>query len=88
MKEIVLEGRLLARKENAHEYLKEVMHFPEYYGKNLDALHECLTDLADTDIVIMVPEEMDEYLKRVLRVFKAAEKENQNLKIRMIQERE
>ena len=86
MKEIVLDGKLLTEKETAHEYLQEILHFPEYYGKNLDALYDCLTDLADTDIVIMVPEEIEEYLKRVLRVFKTAAKENQNLKLNMIQE--
>ncbi len=28
-----------------HEILKEAFDFPDYYGKNLDALWDCLTDM-------------------------------------------
>ena len=38
--------------EKAHEELAKALHFPEYYGKNLDALHDCLTSLSDTQLVI------------------------------------
>ena len=33
-----------------HDYLKMIFGFPEYYGKNLDALYDCLGDLGDTEI--------------------------------------
>ena len=32
--------------EALHVELKEAFEFPEYYGGNLDALHDCLTDIA------------------------------------------
>ena len=32
---IELEGSMLT-EENAHDYLKKMLHFPEYYGKNMD----------------------------------------------------
>lgn len=32
--------------EELHEALKEAFEFPDYYGGNLDALHDCLTDIA------------------------------------------
>ncbi len=38
--------------EKAHAELAKALHFPEYYGKNLDALHDCLTSLSDTQLVI------------------------------------
>ena len=28
-------------KEEIHAYLQDVFHFPDYYGKNLDALYDC-----------------------------------------------
>lgn len=39
-------------REEAHRYLKAKFGFPEYYGENLDALYDCMTDIAeDTEIV-------------------------------------
>lgn len=32
--------------EALHAELKDALELPEYYGGNLDALHDCLTDLA------------------------------------------
>ena len=26
-------------RETAHTYLKEILHLPDYYGRNLDALY-------------------------------------------------
>ena len=34
--------------EDLHNELKEAFEFPDYYGGNLDALHDCLTDIAVT----------------------------------------
>ena len=38
--------------EKAHADLAQALNFPEYYGHNLDALHDCLTDMNDTQLVI------------------------------------
>ena len=35
---IYLDRARLKEKEEAHAYLKEKLHLPEYYGNNLDAL--------------------------------------------------
>ena len=32
--------------EGLHAELKEALELPDYYGGNLDALHDCLTDIA------------------------------------------
>ena len=34
-------------KEELHAALKEGLSLPDYYGGNLDALHDCLTDFAE-----------------------------------------
>ena len=57
------------------------MDFPEYYGKNLDALHDCLTDLSDVEITITAPDQDGAIFQKVLRVFKAADRENDELKV-------
>ena len=46
MKEIVLEGKAFVDIETTHVLLKEVFDFPDYYGKNLDAFWDCITDHA------------------------------------------
>ena len=81
MKQITLDGKILADAAQVHDYLKERLGFPEYYGKNLDALHDCLGDLDNIEITITSPEEDSAIFQRVLRVLKAADRENDSLKI-------
>ena len=35
MKQITLDGNILSDASLVHDYLKELLQFPEYYGKNL-----------------------------------------------------
>lgn len=81
MKQIILDGNVLADAAKVHDYLMEMLDFPEYYGKNLDALHDCLTDLEDIEITITAPEEDGAIFQRILRVFKASENENDSIKL-------
>ena len=53
--EIVLDAKRFKGRTRAHAYLKEVLQLPDYYGKNLDALYDCLGDIAE-ETVIVVPE--------------------------------
>ena len=41
----VLEVSACETAEDLHRALAEGLHFPAWYGGNLDALHDCLTDL-------------------------------------------
>ena len=53
MEVIFLDGARLTSREAAHAYLAQALHFPGYYGKNLDALHDCLTELPkDTRLAV------------------------------------
>lgn len=47
MKEIVINGKDIFGIADIHELLAEELGFPAYYGKNLDALYDCLTELTD-----------------------------------------
>lgn len=43
MKKVQLDGAACRSQEELHYQLKTVLHLPDYYGKNLDALWDCLT---------------------------------------------
>ena len=84
MGKIFLDGIYLCEKEEAQEYLKDKLDLPGNYGGNLDALYDCLTDFLDTFIEIQVPEDRTPYFGRVLRVFKDAARENENLTVEIL----
>lgn len=49
MKHIVLDGKEI--KKESHDYLIKKLDLPDYYGRNLDALYDCLTDIGiETEI--------------------------------------
>ena len=43
MKYIKLDGKKI--KKHSHDYLIKKLDLPDYYGRNLDALYDCLTDI-------------------------------------------
>ena len=60
---VVLDGRKITDKIVLHKYLKEQCGFPDYYGNNLDALYDVLTDRAEPlEIVVENAEELKEIL--------------------------
>ena len=79
MKIIELDGSRLREAGKSHEYLKDKFSFPEYYGMNLDALYDVLTDIGEScEVSIINSEDMDMGLKRV---FEDAAAENPSLEI-------
>ncbi len=44
MKTVFLDGNAIQNMDDVHACFQQALSFPDYYGKNLDALHDCLTD--------------------------------------------
>lgn len=78
---IILDARRMDTKEAAHVYLQEQLGFPEYYGKNLDALYECMCELMDVKLIILHRCEAQNYYLRVEPVLRKAGEENSELEI-------
>lgn len=72
--------------EEIHEYLAEELEFPAYYGKNLSALYDVLTDLSEDVRIIMdlsgtADEELLEEAEKMVEVMEDASEENEYLEI-------
>ena len=78
---IVLNAKKMVRKKETHEYLQQMLELPEYYGKNLDALYDCLTEMGETVFFFEDAGEGSDYFRKVLRVFKDAARENPAISI-------
>ena len=78
---IVLDAANMTEKEATHAYLKKALALPDYYGSNLDALYDCLTELEDTEIQFVNLVAAGGYFAKVLSVFQEAQEENPRLQI-------
>jgi ribonuclease inhibitor len=55
------------------------MGFPEWYGRNLDALHDCLGDIREETVIVLLNWEKQGYQAAVLRVLRDVAAENDSL---------
>lgn len=75
--------------ENAaqiHAYLQSALAFPDYYGKNLDALYDVLSTWdRSARFVLKLPAapagDLAAYLPRLVRVFRDAAGENRRISV-------
>lgn len=81
-KEYILDCEEMYERQQAHEYIAGVLEFPDYYGKNLDALFDCLTEMGECSISFINLDalcELGDYSGALLAVFEEAEQVNEDL---------
>ena len=88
MKFAVIDGNAVTSMEDIHKMLAQQLEFPEWFGGNLDALHDCLTDLhEETELSIVHSETLSATLGpayvRLTRVLSDAAEENPWLKLHL-----
>lgn len=44
---VILDGNLISDRESLHDFLAGHLQFPGYYGRNLDALYDLLTEIQE-----------------------------------------
>lgn len=77
----ILEGSKIHTREELHDALAEVLALPDYYGRNLDALWDCLTGWIETPLRLTWRDYepcrhyLGEYAEKALELFRQAEVE-------------
>ena len=58
MRKVIADLRQCPDREALHDVLSEAFAFPDYYGRNLDALYDLLTEMSeDTCAAVLFPPE-------------------------------
>ena len=73
-----LDGNLI--KKEGHDYLARELNFPDYYGKNLDALYDCLCEI-NCEIELINSDEVE---SDIIDTFKDAALENEFLSFEIL----
>lgn len=80
MRNITVDFRQLDEPEHGHAYLARTLALPDWYGANLDALYDCMTEaMPDTVLHLEHTEQAGAFGRAVLRVLRDAAAENHAL---------
>ena len=80
MKKIILDCSQIPDAPALHRALKEALGFPDFYGHNLDALHDCLTEISEeTSLTLNGFDSLGSFRTGFRIVLNAAEEENPHL---------
>ena len=89
MIQLVIDGASVENRAALHALLAEGLPLPDYYGRNLDALYDCLTDPLPEPVEITLRDfgalaaALGLYAHKFAAVLARAARENQNLRFRM-----
>ena len=88
MRKIVLDIEKMRSLPMLHKYLHTALALPEYYGANLDALYDCLTEIAEPTELVVPKKVADEaylgwYGQQFLQMLEDAKTANDALRITM-----
>lgn len=84
MKTIHLDCTKMADRDAAHTYLAKTLGFPDWYGRNLDALYDLLCEFDPTKLVLEHTQALDalgSYKLALLDTLRDAAEENPNLEL-------
>ena len=88
MNEVILDCREMTDRERLHGLLARELHFPEWYGRNLDALFDLLTTLPGQWTLLLTHasalEQLGNYKQAFLDTLQDAQAENPHLHIELI----
>ena len=89
MRHIEIDGSNIFTSPDLHKALAEALSFPEYYGNNLDALYDCLTEInQDTQLTLHnwhhIEFHLKDYSGKAVYVFHCAHEDNPHICVTLI----
>ena len=86
MNEIIIDCGQIENKADFHAALASALSFPDYYGKNLDALYDCLEEIGqDTRLILRdwhhAEYRLGDYSGKAVYVFHCAQEDNPHLTV-------
>lgn len=85
MKEITIDCTAVASMAEMQDMLALELDFPDWYGHNLDALHDCLTAICEeTKITFLHFPVLPFRSAGLLNVLRSSESENEKLEISLV----
>lgn len=86
MKTITIDCFPVTTPEVLHQLLADALGFPDWYGHNLDALFDCLTEVDEATTLILtnwhdLEYRLGDYSGKLVYVFHCATRENPCLKV-------
>lgn len=86
MREITIDCRGFVPRSDLHKAFADALSFPDYYGNNLDALHDCLTDISEKTRIRLLhwadaEESLGNYARSTKRAILDAATENPKLAV-------
>ena len=81
MRTVVIDVSDFNDPKELHAYLKEQLSFPDYYGHNLDALHDVLTEVTE-DTLFLTAAADQEFETRFMAVLRDAAEENRHITLK------
>lgn len=75
MKRVSIDCRCISTRERLHDALAHALCLPPWYGRNLDALHDCLADIhEDTSLTLLFTASLEQslgsYARTLMRVLR------------------
>ena len=88
MKIVILDAKKMLEKEKMHEYFAKKFDLPEHYGRNLDALFDCLCEINESTLIKLKNESalQDDTKESIAQLFHDVCNENEQVKFELVKD--
>ena len=89
MKYLLLDVGSLSSRDALHDFFARELSLPSWYGRNLDALHDCLTSITEDTVLSVIRmedalPEMEQYCRLLLRMLTDSAEENPHIHLNIL----